>query len=134
MLVLLTAGMPLNAAELAPLSSRELHERCLEFAESPDSAGGQVCSAYLRAFVEGSQLVTIEPVTVAGESFTQRAFRTRMGAPARALAPRYCLDSSLTMNAFVIQLLVQAERATPSDATDASTLVYATLGRYHRCA
>ena len=41
------------AAELAPLSSSELHEHCLRHAKGADSAAG-VCAMYVRAFIEGS--------------------------------------------------------------------------------
>jgi hypothetical protein len=121
-----------TAGELAPLSSIDLHQECLKHAQSAESSPTSICSAYVRGFIEGSHLVELEDVSVEGETFTQRAFRTRIGAT-RAIAARYCLDSSLTLEAFILQLLVQADDQPPREGEGASSLLYATLARYHGC-
>lgn len=119
------------AGTLAPLSSLDLHQRCLGYAQSPQSEDGVVCGTYIRAFIEGSQLVQIDRVSVPGETFSQRALRTRLGS--RQAAVRYCVDSSVTVDTFVLQLLVQADDTPPTQELDASALLYATLSRFHSC-
>jgi hypothetical protein len=47
--------------------------------------------------------------------------------------PRYCVDGSLTVGNFIIQMLVQAERSVPRETEDASALIFSTLNRFHRC-
>lgn len=120
-----------HAGKLAPMSSLELHQRCLRYAQSPQSEDGVICSTYIRAFIEGSQVVQIDQASVQGESFSKRALRTRLGS--RKAAVQYCVDSSVTVETFVLQLLVQAEDTPPEEELDASTLLYATLSRFHAC-
>ena len=52
-----------DAAELAPLSAAELHERCLGYARSAESKDGLICGTYVRGFIEGSQIVELEVVS-----------------------------------------------------------------------
>jgi hypothetical protein len=122
-------------SDLAPLSSAKLHAQCLAYARTPSSTEGQLCEAYLRAFVEGSDQIQFDPAKEAnrGESFRDRAFRTRYGSHTLP-RPRYCVNSSVTTNDLIIQLLVQAESMPPNESQSAATLIYATLSRYHLCA
>jgi Rap1a immunity proteins len=126
--------MSISAAELAPLSSSELHRHCLTYAKTADSAEGLVCSTYVRAFVEGSNLVMLEKVSpdTPGETFMERAFRTRVGA-AFPVQPKYCINSSVTLDDIVIQMLVHAESRPPKGDENAGVLIYGTLARYYAC-
>jgi hypothetical protein len=122
-----------DAAELAPLSAAELHERCLGYALSAESKDGLICGTYVRGFIEGSEIVELEVVSPdRGETFTQRAFRTRVGGT-RTVTPRYCVNSSVTLSQFIIQMLAQAESSPPSRDEGASVLLLGTLARYHLC-
>jgi len=121
-----------TSAELAPLTAAELHKLCLDYSRFPQSSTYHACEAYLRGFIEGSPYVHLQLPRSAGESFTERAFRTRYGAPGR-VRPRYCVNGSVTLNDLVIQVLVQAESQPPSDEKDASVLIESTLNRFHRC-
>lgn len=120
-----------HAGKLAPMSSLDLHRRCLGYAQSPQSEDGVICSTYIRAFIEGSQLVQIDQASMQGESFSKRALRTRLGS--RQLAVQYCVEGSVTVDTFVLQLLVQADATPPKEELDASELLYATLSRFHSC-
>jgi hypothetical protein len=120
-----------SSAELAPLGAIELHRLCIGYAEDAEGIHGKACAAYIRGFIEGSALVRVDLPAPPGESFTERAFRTRLGnGNARA---RYCVDGSVTVAALVIQLLVQAEGSAPTESDTASDLIQATLNRFHRC-
>lgn len=120
------------ATELEPLMATELRKECLAYVQFPDSIEGAVCSTYVRAFVEGSPLIVLAVEPSASESFTQRALRTRLGSR-NDIEPKYCVDPSLTLNDFVLQLLVQAEDKPVLEGESASELLYRTLNRFHRC-
>jgi hypothetical protein len=128
------AWTTLLASDLAPLSSAQLHAQCLAYAAAPTSTEGQLCSAYLRAFIEGSDRVQYDPAKEQDpdESFTERALRTRYGGPT-AVRPQYCVNSSVTVDDLIIQLLVQADSHLPDESRAAASLIYATLNRFHRC-
>lgn len=127
---LMLLGTQGSGAELAPLSSAELHRICLAYTRSPESAEGVRCAAYVRGFVEGSSLVVLADEPTKRETFTERAFRTRMGVLAD---PKYCVNTSVTLNDFILQMLVQAEDKSPQESESASELLYRTLNRFHRC-
>lgn len=127
-------GAQVQAAELAPLTSVELHELCLTYIDAPESDEGQACAAYVRGFIEGSDRVVLrsdEPAQAHAESFSERAWRTRLGVPRPE--PRYCLEETLSLQEFIAQLLAQAERKPPEQDVSAHELLYATLSRFHRC-
>jgi Rap1a immunity proteins len=127
-------GAHVQAAELAPLTSVELHELCLTYIDAPESDEGQACAAYVRGFIEGSDRVVLrsdEPAQAQGESFSERAWRTRLGIPRPD--PRYCLEKTVSLQEFISQLLAQAERKPPEQDVSAQELLYATLSRFHRC-
>ena len=125
---------PLHATELTPLTSTELHELCLAFVHRPLSEDARACAAYVRGFIEGSDDVIVEGDDAqqrSQESFSERAWRTRLGV--RTAEPLYCVSTTLPLRALVAQLLTQAERKPAAEHESASTLLYATLSRFHRC-
>lgn len=122
------------AAELAPLSSMELHELCLAYVEAPESEDGKACAAYVRGFMEGSDRIVLlsdDRAQAHEETFSERAWRTRLGT--RSAKPRYCLDETLSMGEFIRQLLMHAERKPPEREASAHELLYGALSRFHRC-
>jgi hypothetical protein len=122
----------LQAGELAPLTSVELHELCLAYIDAPESDAGQACAAYVRGFIEGSDRVVLRSdEQTHEESFSERAWRTRLGIPQPD--PRYCLEKTVSLQGFITQLLAQAERKPPEQDVSAQELLYATLSRFHRC-
>jgi hypothetical protein len=125
-------GAQVQAAEFAPLTSVELHELCLTYVDAPEGDEGQACAAYVRGFIEGSDRVVLRSDDQAhGESFSERAWRTRLGVPRPE--PQYCLQKTLSLQAFISQLLAQAKRKPPEQDVSAQELLYATLSRFHRC-
>ncbi len=122
-----------DAAELAPLTSMELHELCLAYIRAPESEEAQACAAYVRGFLEGSEQVVLgnRDKEARPESFSERAWRTRLGASPPK--PRYCLKERLPLREFIAQMLKQAERKPPTEDSSADALLYGTLSRFHRC-
>ena len=136
-LLLIGASSPpfASAGELAPLSAVELHQRCLRYVEDPQRTDGRSCAAYVRGFVEGSPLVQVRSPDSAQawrESFSDRAFRTRLGA--RPLEkPRYCVNSTVTLPQFVGQMLRELEEQPLALDASASDVLLRTLERSYRC-
>jgi hypothetical protein len=135
-LVLLAPALAtqLHAAELEQLTAVELHALCQAYVHSPESADGRACVAYVRGFIEGSDEVIVRREDVQRlprESFSERAWRTRLGISKPA--PRYCLSADVSLQELVAQLLAQAERTPPAGDVSARALLYATLSRFHRC-
>jgi hypothetical protein len=129
---LLLLGAHGSGAELAPLSSAELHHLCLGYVQFPESEEGAFCAAYVRGFIEGSSLVVLATEPTKQETFRERALRTRLGTSSFA-GPKYCVNTSVTLNDFVLQMLVQAEDKPPQEGENASELLHRTLNRFHRC-
>jgi hypothetical protein len=122
-----------DAAELAPLTSVELYELCLAYGRAPESEEAQACAAYVRGFIEGSEQVVLRnhDKEARPESFSERAWRTRLGASPPK--PRYCLKARLPLREFIAQMLKQAEHNPPTEDSSADALLYGTLSRFHRC-
>ena len=122
-----------DAAELAPLTSMQLYELCLAYVRAPESEEAQACAAYIRGFIEGSEQVVLRNHNkqTRPESFSERAWRTRLGA--NPPKPRYCLKERLPLREFIAQMLKQAERKPPAEDSSADALLYGTLSRFHRC-
>jgi Rap1a immunity proteins len=122
-----------DAAELAPLTSMELHELCVAYIRAPESEEAQACAAYVRGFIEGSEQVVLRnhDEEARPESFSERAWRTRLGA--NPPKHRYCLKERLSLRQFIAQMLKQAERKPPTEDSSADALLYGTLSRFHRC-
>jgi hypothetical protein len=125
---------PLSAADLAPWSGAELNRRCLAYGDAPQSPDSQSCAAYVRGFVDGSTLVHFQadPTSTLRESFSDRAFRTRLGVR-RAAQPLYCVDSTVSLSQFVAQMLTHLQEHPRERDESASAVLYGTLMRFHRC-
>src|SRR5690554_5766013 len=119
----LLLGAAVMADELQPLSSIDLHERCLAYRDAPDSEAGKACTAYVRGFIEGSPEIVIAEVhrTEQDESFTDRAWRTRLGHVRGE--PRYCIGADTSLADIIEQLLRHAETKPPSEELSASGLL-----------
>src|SRR5687768_9510726 len=72
-------GSVVMAQEL--LLASELRQRCVAYAQSPQTTDAQICEAYVLGFVEGYATTMSPPKQ---ESFAERAYRTRVGTPPRS--------------------------------------------------
>ena len=124
-----------DGGELGPLSGAALYQACIEYMQSPASENGRVCGIYVRGFIAGSDrivLMSSQHTPARSESFTDRALRTRLGKRV-TVQPEYCIAADVTLRMLVEQLLSQATITAPDETTEAAELLYATLGRFHRC-
>jgi hypothetical protein len=121
-----------TAEGLRPMTARELQNVCAQFGQPTAIADSHVCGAYVRGFIEGSSAVIIQDASPASETFSQRALRTRLEGSKR-WEPRYCLDTPTTLDALILQILVQADANPPGADQTAGELIEATLDRYHKC-
>jgi len=130
-----TFAAQLHAAELGPepITGVELLALCQVYVHSPESADGRACAAYVRGFIDGSDEVILlaQDPQQPRESFGERAWRTRLGISKPP--PRFCLSAAVSLQDFAAQLLAQASRKFPAEDGSARALLYATLGRSHRC-
>jgi hypothetical protein len=74
-----------NAFAVESLSTEELKEHCVVYEEEPEGIDGIFCVRYIQGFIDGA-IATDERVTYnvaaeyeGGETFKQRAVRTRLG-------------------------------------------------------
>ena len=129
--LVLTVTMPATVAALDLVSSAQIAKQCRAYQENPDSEDGRFCAAYVRGFIDGSAIVVLKAPD-SGETFAQRAARTRLGRPL-ITQPEYCIDSSIGMTRLIEQIVAVADERPPRDDVDASVLLYATLARFHQC-
>lgn len=133
--MLLLTSQPSFPADLSPLSGSELHERCRAYASAPHSTEGRSCAAYIRGFIEGSTLVqlhTSETAVTQQESFSERAFRTRLGLRSSA-QPLYCVDRTMSLSRFIMQMLAHLDERPRERDANAGDVLYSTLQRFYRC-
>lgn len=117
-----------------PPKADTLFERCSAFLQEPDSDLGQLCSAYLRGFLQGAKASGgRKQETSSEENWTDRAARTRLGAAALARAS-YCVPQSLRVSELAEKFVQYVESNPEAKKSDASTVLEATLHVHYRCA
>lgn len=121
-----------SAADLEPMSGAELRQRCLAYIASPQSATGQACSGYVRGFIEGSTVTQVGVSTSGGESFTDRALRTRLGMRADP-QPTYCVDATVSLSHLISQILRLLDEQPNLIESNARDVLHQVLQRFHRC-
>lgn len=121
------------AAATTPLKADTLFAQCTALIQTPSSAEGRLCDAYLRGFLQGvSSAGGKQRSSTVDESWTDRAARTRLGTTALARAS-YCVPSDLTVQRFA-ELFVQQVEANPkTKELDAVSALEATLHVHYRC-
>jgi hypothetical protein len=130
-LIIITAGTPALAAEA--LSAHTLFERCSAFVHEPDSELGQLCSAYLRGFLQGAKASGGKKQEVSNEEgWTDRALRTRLGHAALARAS-YCVPENLTAHELAEKFVQHVEANPEAKESDASAALEATLQVHYQC-
>ena len=136
--------LPLGAIAVEALSTDELILHCAEYEQAPDGKDGIFCVRYIQGFIDGA-VATDERVTFnvadeyeSNESFTDRAFRTRLGSRmdryGASFYAEFCLGEPVplkTVVELVIADLLDPERG--ADRPLARDIVYATLRREFPC-
>jgi len=140
LMVLLIYGARIGPADaLEALSTDALAAFCLE----GPRADGTVCLTYVRGFIDGA-VVTDERVTYnvadeidRAESFTERAYRTRLGRSLERFGPSYYADFCIGLPVPLAEIVrhVRADLASglTGDEETARAAVYASLRRHYPC-
>jgi hypothetical protein len=133
--VLLACAVAPDAAAETMLSSVQLHEYCKAFQTAPSSSAGRVCAAYVGGFIEGLVVVgdaRVEDSAAAGESWLERARRTRLGSH-YVRKPTYCIDSSTPLEQIIRNIAAYAETRPPRDDVPANAMIRSALERFYSC-
>ncbi len=137
----LLAANPANAVEA--LSTQELMSHCAVYEQQPDGTDGVFCVRYIQGFIDGA-VATDERVTYnvaeeyEGETFTERAIRTRLGDQIRRYGPSYyaefCLGEPLPL-VTVVRTIVQELKASKvvTEQALAREVVYDVLRQQYPC-
>jgi hypothetical protein len=135
-IVLLALFMAATEANgFAPLSGAQLLEYCRAYADEPEGSSGLLCATYVSGFVEGAGATASQQAIsgdISTESFADRALRTRLGLPRRC-EPAYCLESSVSLEQFIADVLEYAERNPPERNMSANDVVVSALGSLYAC-
>lgn len=139
----LAAAGPAHAVE--NLTTEELVSHCIHYPDDPDGADGIFCVRYVQGFIDGA-VATDQRVTenVAaeydrGESFTERAIRTRVGSRLERFGPSYyaefCLGAPVPLAAVVDNVVTDLDNPELIERYPlARDIVYHTLREYYPCA
>lgn len=145
-LILLAALLSTEkAAAVEPLSTKELAEHCIHYAENPVGEDAIFCVRYVQGFIDGA-VATDERVTrnvVAEinkeETFSERAIRLR--GPSRKVSrygatvyAEFCLGAPVALKEVVEHVIEDLkDRKVLEDTLLARDAVYAVLRRDYPC-
>lgn len=142
-LMVLVSLQSANAVE--PLSTRELAEHCIHYAEDPEGKDAIFCVRYVQGFIDGA-VATDERVTLnvaaeyeKKESYSERAIRIR--SPSRRLSrfgttvyAEFCLGAPVPLKEVVEHVIDDLmNRKVLEDTLLARDAVYAMLRRDYPC-
>jgi len=128
-----------------PMSSKELTEHCVHYAENPKGEDAIFCVRYVQGFIDGA-VATDERVTLnvvaeieKEETFTERAIRIRI--PSRRLSrygstvyAEFCLGAPVPLKRVVEHVIDDLRnRKVLEDTLLARDAVYAVLRRDYPC-
>ena len=145
-LVSLTFLPNLDVAAVESLSSKELAEHCVHYAEAPDGEDAIFCVRYIQGFIDGA-VATDERVMInvaaeyeQDESFSERAIRIR--SPSRAnssygatVYAEFCIGEPVTLKEVVEHVVNDlTNRKFLEQTLLARDAVYAVLRRDYPCA
>lgn len=134
-----------KAAAVEPLSTKELAEHCVHYAENPIGKDAVFCVRYVQGFVDGAvatdERVTLNVVaeTEREESYTERVIRTR--SPSSRLSrygatvyAEFCLGAPVPLKEVVEHVIDDLmKRKFLEDTLLARDAVYAVLRRDFPC-
>jgi len=137
-----SSAYALLASPGAPPPASQLRSDCNEYAATPDSPDGRRCIAYIQGLLDGvvaaSQPVVLaaEPPAPKAETFSERAYRTRLGERDRN-APRQdpgvCVADAVPTAEVVRQVMSYINENPPAAADSAATVVFVALQARFPC-
>lgn len=134
-----------KALAVEPLSTKDLAEHCIRYAEDPTGEDAIFCVRYVQGFIDGA-VATDERVTLnvvaeieRKETFAQRAMRVR--TPSRSLSrygatvyAEFCLGAPVPLREVVEHVINDLmNRKVLEDTLLARDAVYAVLRRDYPC-
>jgi len=133
-----------NAGAVEPLSTEELSLHCMHYSEDPGGKDAVFCIRYIQGFIDGA-VATDARVTINAaeedkqqETYSERAFRTRVGRPVESYGPRFyaelCLGTPVPLKDVVnrvITALMDHEIAAAQPL--AGSMVYQALRDAYPC-
>ena len=135
---LAATGISVTAKAVNVLTANQMADICLD--EKGQDAGKEICAAYVRGFIDSTVATdprVIENVTNdLGESYSQKAARTRVGSRLKNYGPSYyaqfCVQDTVPLEeiAVHVQAALTKERAVDIPARD---LVYQVLKKNYPC-
>lgn len=130
-----------SAAE--PLSASRLQEICSDGAAEYDSAEAQLCLFYVKGFLDGAVATdarvaeNVVSEIEAGESFTERAIRTRvikrLGEFGPSVYAEFCVGQPDPIADVVSHVAEELRRYDDVSGVYAQTVVYDSLRRHYPC-
>ena len=131
------------AMAVESLSASQLNEYCEAFAESPEAVLAQKCAAYVGGFLDGA-VATDERVAVNvaaeiedGESFSERAIRTRVYGRLRDFGPsvyaEFCVGDPVPIADVVGHVIEELNARESLDNIAARSIVYASVKKHYPC-
>lgn len=133
-----------KAVAVEPLLTEELRSHCVVYEQDPEGIDGIFCVRYVQGFIDGA-VATDERVTYnvaaeyeGGETFKQRAVRTRVGSRIARYGSSYyaefCLGEPVPLAAVVTAVVADLVGMDNFEGRElARDVVYATLRREYPC-
>ncbi|MEM6580639.1 MAG: Rap1a/Tai family immunity protein [Pseudomonadota bacterium] len=141
----LLSSLSVSAMAMEAMSARELASLCKSLNRVPAGVDAQYCIRYIQGFIDGAAATDVsvmleeQPATSTGETFTERAMRTR--ALSRTESNRaaqlagFCLGEQTALATIVTTVAADLQAMDPSSTedTNARDAVYRSLKQHYPC-
>jgi len=130
------AFTPVAAAVGEVLPAAVLVERCRGFADDLESVAARHCDSYLRGYLAGARSggwLSLHSDQGPRETFSERAWRTRLGRATRSPSPQSCLPEGTPMHELVAKLLAYADTRASLEGMSAPHLLEDMLRAVYPC-
>lgn len=120
------AFAPIAAAVGQVEPAAVLVERCRGFSDDRESVAARLCDSYIRGYLAGARSTgSLNLTSEKGpqETFSERAWRTRLGRATRSPRPQYCLPDGTSMHKLVEQLIAYADARASLESMSAQHLL-----------
>lgn len=132
-----------QASAIEPLTAAQLHEVCADSREQPDDPEARLCVYYVKGFLDGAVAtdgrvaMNVASEVEEGETFTERAIRTRVGNRLKKFGPsvyaEFCVGQPDPIADVVLHVIEELDRYDDLEGVQAQTVVYDALRRHYPC-
>ncbi|MEM1152924.1 MAG: Rap1a/Tai family immunity protein [Pseudomonadota bacterium] len=141
----LLSSLSVNAMAMEAMSARELASLCQSLNRVPAGVDAQYCIRYIQGFIDGAAATDVSVMleeqrsTSTGETFTERAMRTR--ALSRTESNRaaqlagFCIGEQAALATIVSTVAADLQELNPAttEDTNARDAVYRSLKQHYPC-